>query len=576
MTKILKFIKPYRIAAYIALILMLIELSVELLQPLLIGKIIDEGILNNDMSVVLYWGGIMLVLSLIAFFSGITNSYYAAYVGQNLGFSIRKKLMKKVQSFSFTNFNTFPHASLITRMTNDVTQVQNIVFMGLRIMLRAPLLIIGSLILAVLVNWQLALIFLITIPIVVVFLVVVMTKGGKMFRSVQQKLDTVNNVMQESLIGLRLIKAYNRRTHEVEKFTNVSNNLREQTASALRLMEAAMPALLFIMNVCIIFILWIGREQLQATNIEVGEVVSIINYATRMTTAFSMFSFIIMAFSRARASSERIVEVLEAKIDLEDEEDGKSLEQLKGAVTFEHVSFRYPGMSSYVLKDISFHVRPGETVAILGSTGAGKSSILQLIPRLYDPTEGAVYVDGMNLKDIKMDDLRKRIGFTPQESILFSGTVEENLAWGKSDASLSEMKAAAKDAQIHETITDLKDGYETKLGQKGINLSGGQKQRLSVARALIRKPNILILDDSTSALDLQTESKVLDAIDEYKCTLFIVTQKLSTAKRADKIMLIDDGKIIEEGTHDQLMNTSALYREIAYSQSEQGAMDRVY
>lgn len=576
MTKILKFIKPYRIAAYIALILMLIELSVELLQPLLIGKIIDEGILNNDMSVVLYWGGMMLVLSLIAFFSGITNSYYAAYVGQNLGFSIRKKLMKKVQSFSFTNFNTFPHASLITRMTNDVTQVQNIVFMGLRIMLRAPLLIIGSLILAVLVNWQLALIFLITIPIVVVFLVVVMTKGGKMFRSVQQKLDTVNNVMQESLIGLRLIKAYNRRTHEVKKFTNVSNNLREQTASALRLMEAAMPALLFIMNVCIIFILWIGREQLQATNIEVGEVVSIINYATRMTTAFSMFSFIIMAFSRARASSERIVEVLEAKIDLEDEEDGKSLEQLKGAVTFEHVSFRYPGMSSYVLKDISFHVRPGETVAILGSTGAGKSSILQLIPRLYDPTEGAVYVDGMNLKDIKMDDLRKRIGFTPQESILFSGTVEENLAWGKSDASLSEMKAAAKDAQIHETITDLKDGYETKLGQKGINLSGGQKQRLSVARALIRKPNILILDDSTSALDLQTESKVLDAIDENKCTLFIVTQKLSTAKRADKIMLIDDGKIIEEGTHDQLMNTSALYREIAYSQSEQGAMDRVY
>lgn len=567
MGKIFSYLKPYKLAVAIALLLMLTELVVELMHPLLMAKIIDEGILTGDLDAVMKWGGIMVLFSFIAFAAGIINSFFAAHVSQSFGFDIRRGLFGKIQSFSFANFSLFPTSSLITRMTNDVTQIQNTVFMSLRIMLRAPLLVIGGVVMALIVNWQLALFLVIGVPVLFIFLVWVMKKGGALFKSVQEKLDGVNNVMRENLGGIRLIKAFLRKKHEMKRFDNASEELKDQTVSALRLMEITMPILLLIMNGSILAVLWFGSIGVTNGGAQVGEVVAIVNYATRITGALSIFSFIIMAFARAKASAHRLTDVLEEEIDLVDKADvDKEATFENGEIEFDQVSFHYPNTDVPVLEDISFRAEAGSTVAIMGATGAGKSSLFQLIPRLYDIDKGTIRVDGKDLTNLSLKSLRKKIGYVPQEALLFSGSVKDNIAWGKEDASLEEIIQVAKDAQIHETIDRLPNKYETVLGQKGVNLSGGQKQRLSIARALVRKPRILMLDDSTSALDLKTEAKLLTAIKNYQCTMFIVTQKVSTAMEADKILLIEDGRLLEEGSHEELLATSMLYQKIYQSQ----------
>ncbi|MEH6990866.1 ABC transporter ATP-binding protein [Cytobacillus firmus] len=570
MAKVLAFLKPYRIAVAIALSLMLMELAVELIQPLLMAKIIDEGILQNDLQEILKWGGIMLAASFAAFAAGVINSFYAAHVSQSFGFDVRKSLYDKVQSFSFANFNLFPASSLITRMTNDITQLQNTVFMSLRIMMRAPLLIIGGLIMAFVVDVKLALILSAVAPFLFLFLFWVMGKGGALFKAVQEKLDSVNSVMQENLTGIRLIKAFVRRNHEVKRFTRTNEDLRDGTVKALRLMEVTMPVLLFIMNLSILGVLWFGSIQVNAGDVKVGEVVAIVNYATRITAAFSIFSWIIMAFSRARASANRVTEVLDTEVDLTDRQeshDRKGLTVSRGEIHFKDVSFKYPGTSEKVLDGISFIIHPGETVAIMGATGSGKTSLFQLIPRLYDVTGGRVEIDGRDVRELKMENLRRKIGFVPQEALLFTGSVKENISWGKEDAAMEEITEAAVNAQIHETIMKLPQGYETRVGQKGVNLSGGQKQRLSIARALVRKPKILLLDDSTSALDMKTEAKLLSSLKQYTCTTMIITQKISTAMGADRILLLEDGVLLAEGDHETLLKTSGLYKRIFQSQS---------
>ncbi|MGN7401641.1 ABC transporter ATP-binding protein [Cytobacillus praedii] len=570
MLKVITYLKPYRIAVVIALILMLTELGVELVQPFFMAKIIDEGILVNNLSAVMKWGGIMVVFSIISFAAGVINSFYAAHVSQNFGFDVRKALFEKVQSFSFANFNQFPASSLITRMTNDITQIQNTVFMSLRIMLRAPLLIIGGLLMAFVVNVKLALILSAVIPFLFIFLIWVMNKGRVLFKNVQERLDSVNGVMRETLTGIRLIKAFIRRKYEVSRFAEANKELQDRTVTALRVMEVAMPVLLFIMNVSIIGVLWFGNLQLNTGEVKVGEVVAIVNYATRITAAFSIFSFIIMAFSRARASSARIVEVMETPVDLLDRKDTDSAFAVKeGKIEFKNVMFQYPGTETSAIDDISFTVQPGQTVAILGATGSGKTSLFQLIPRLYDVNSGQVLIDGMDVREMKMESLRKQIGFVPQEALLFSGSVKENIGWGKEAASMEDIIEAAKDAQIYDTIKKLPNQFETKLGQKGVNLSGGQKQRLSIARALVRQPKILLLDDSTSALDRRTEAKLLDALKAYPCTTLIITQKISTAMEADQILLLENGRLLAKGTHDSLLETSKLYNEIFSSQSRE-------
>ncbi|WP_226669937.1 ABC transporter ATP-binding protein [Metabacillus litoralis] len=569
MLKFRSYLTPYRVSVSIALILMLTELAVELALPLLMAKIIDEGILQEDLSLVMKWGGIMVGLSFLAFASGMINSFYAAHVSQSFGFDIRKDIFVKVQSFSFESLAKFPAASLVTRMTNDITQLQNTLFMGLRIMLRAPLLVLGSVVMSFFVNPVLASIFAIVIPLVIVFLIMIMKRGSKLFQIVQAKLDTVNDVLRENLIGMKLIKAYVRRNHEINRFSESTNSLKNATVTGLRMIEASMPILLFVMNIAILFILWNGQTQVMNGNAQVGEVVAIVNYGLRTTAALSMFSFIVMFLSRSRASSLRISEVLDTKekVEIEGTQNGFQ----RGEIVFEDVSFSYPDVDELVLKNVSFTITAGETVAVMGGTGSGKSSLFQLIPRLYEVDSGKIYIDHHDITSIDLAVLRNQIGYVPQEAVLFSGTVKENIEWGKSDASMGEIERAAKAAQIEETIQKLPDKYETRIGQKGVNLSGGQKQRLSIARALVRKPKLLLLDDSTSALDVKTEKSLLKALEGYSSTTLVITQKISTAQQVDRIFLLDDGELIAEGSHEELRKISPLYEKIFQSQMEEEA-----
>ncbi|MFD0050428.1 ABC transporter ATP-binding protein [Actinomycetes bacterium NPDC127524] len=567
MKKIFSFLRPYRIPMGFAVILMLVELGVELLQPLLMAKIIDEGILKKDLSVVMLWGMVIVGVSLFAFAGGIINSFTASHVSQSFGYDIRKQLFEKVQSFSFTNLTKFPTSSLITRMTNDVTVLQNTVFMSLRIMMRAPLIVIGGAIMALTVNVKLALVLVISIPILVLFISQVMKHAGRLFRTVQGKLDSVNSVMRENLTGMRLIKAFLRNDYEEDRFDKANDTLREKTSSSLRLIETTMPVLLMVMNISVLVILWIGSKHIQTGDIKVGVVVAIVNYATRITASFSVFSWLIMSLSRAKASVERVNEVFDTEVDLLDTAESRAGNDVNtGKIEFQSVFFSYPGSEESVLKNISFTAEAGETVAILGATGSGKTSLFQLIPRLFDVNQGTILLDNLDIKSFKLDHLRKQIGYVPQEALLFSGSIRENIAWGKEGATSEEILEAAKNAQIHESIMKLPNQYDTLLGQKGVNLSGGQKQRLSIARALVRRPKILLLDDSTSALDLKTEAKLLTALNQYTSTTLIITQKVSTAMAADSILLMQDGEMIAKGTHETLLSQNGLYQQIAASQ----------
>lgn len=567
MRTIFSYLKKYRIAVVIAILLMLMELMVELFQPFIISRIIDDGIGHNDLSIVLKWGGVLIVCSILAFIVGILSSFYAAHVSQSFGFDLRERLYEKVQAFSFANFNRFPESSLITRLTNDVMQLQNTVFMGLRIMLRAPLLVIGSIVMAFVVQPKLAMWLAAAIPVLAVFLFWVLKKGEGLFRSVQQQLDGVNGMMQQNLIGMRIIRVFVRMKHESKRFARSSEQLVDRTVSALRLTETTMPIVMLVMNASVIAVLWFGRIELDTSGATSGEVIAIVNYATRTTGALSIMSMIVVNFSRARASAQRVEDILLTDIDLKDTNESDASMKLKtGDVSFENVSFQYPDTDQTILKDISFQAKQGQTIAILGATGSGKTSLLQLIPRLYDVQSGTVLMDGYDNRQMKLEHLRKRIGYVPQEIMLFTGSVEQNIRWGKEDATFEEIIEAAKMAQIHETIMKLPEQYDTIVGQKGVNLSGGQKQRLTIARALVRKPVILLLDDSTSALDVGTEMALLQALKDMKCTTFLITQKISSTAEADQILLLDEGELIAQGTHNQLIRESSLYLKIYESQ----------
>ncbi len=576
MFRMLTYLKPYRLAISVALGLTFVELAVELLQPLLIAKVIDDGILQKDLTVVMKWGGIMVGISLLAFISGIINSFFASHTSQSFAFDVRKELFGKIQSFSFANLQKFNTATLITRMTNDVTQLQNTVFMSLRIAMRAPMLIIFGMVMALLVDVKLAMMLIVTTPFLILFLIFVMTKARRLFQSVQKKLDIVNGVMRENLSGMRLIKAFVRWGHETKRFVHANEDLKDRTITSLRLIELTMPVLLLLMNGSIIAILWFGSIDVSAGNVQVGEVVAVINYTTRITGALGVFSWIIMHFSRAKASSDRLVEVLDTEVDLvESNTNLITVQHANGSITFSHVDFRYPGTNALVLQDITFAIQPGETVAILGATGSGKTSLFQLIPRLYDAVPGSVRIDDIDVRDRKLDELRKQIGYVPQEALLFTGTIKDNIRWGKQDATMEEIIIAAKRAQIHETIEKLPLRYDTVIGQKGVNLSGGQKQRISIARALVRSPKILLLDDSTSALDLKTEAKLLSELKNYSCTTLIITSKIYTAMATDTILLMENGKLLASGSHEELLHSSPFYQKVYETQFGEGGQAHV-
>ena len=570
MKTVFRYALPYKWPMFIAIVLMLLELSVELIQPLLIGRIIDDGIMKEDLNTVLVWGSVMLALAFLALITGVVNSYFAAHAAQSFGYDLRQALFQRVQTFSLAAFLRFPTSSLITRLTSDVTLAQNALFMGLRIMARAPLMVIGSVIMAFVVSPKLAIFLLIGAPFLAVFLIIMARKGVRLFGLVQRRLDGVNQLVQENLQAVRLIKAYLRGVFETNRFSKAAGALKKDSVRAMRLMELILPVLLFIMNVSFMAVLWFGAGEVRNSGMPVGDVVAVVNYTMRMTSAFSMFSFLIVIFSRAKASSERMEELLVADDELEQLEIGDNRPRGAASVRFEHVSFRYPGTTEDVLKDVSFEVPAGGKLVIMGATGSGKSTMLQLLPRMFTVTEGAVWIDGKYIEEWPLDTLRNLIGYVPQQSMLFTGSIAENLSWGKPDATANEIEKAAKKAQIHSSIMHFSEGYETRVGQRGVNLSGGQKQRLSIARALIRKPSLLILDDSTSALDVKTESALWEALREEDTTMFIVTQKIQTAQIADAILLLSDGKIAGYGTHEELLETSSFYREIAESQQNGG------
>ncbi len=548
---------------------MLLELAVELMQPLVIAGIIDDGIVAGDRDVIIQLGILLMVLSLIAFASGVANSYFAAHVSQSFSFDLRRSVYGRIQSFSLAMFNKFPASGLITRLTSDVTLVQQILFMSLRIMLRAPLLVIGSMIMAFVVNPKLAIYLVIVFPVLLAFLYIMVKKGVIYFSFVQQRLDRVNRMVQENLQAVRLIKAYLRGKYEANRFSEVAGSLKTDTVKAFRIMEIILPILLFGMNLSLLAVLWFGAFEIRSGDAQIGELVAIVNYAMRMTGAFSMFSFIIMAFARSKASSERIEEILLADDVREKDAEGEEKLLRRGDIVFENVSFTYPGTSIPVLKNLSFHIKPNEKLAIMGATGSGKSSLLQLIPRFYDVSGGRVLIHGRDVREWSLSALRKSIGVVPQQSLLFTGTISDNLSWGKEQAHQEELSDAAVKAQIHDTVERFPKGYFTRVGQKGVNLSGGQKQRLSIARALVRKPSILILDDSTSALDVKTEAALWQELEQEKATMLVVTQKIRTAMRADHILLLEEGEISAYGTHEELLGESELYRKIALSQQEE-------
>ncbi|RUT30549.1 ABC transporter ATP-binding protein [Paenibacillus zeisoli] len=580
MGMVLSFLRKYRAASITALLMMLVELSVELMQPYLISKIIDNGIRVKDLSVVWLWGGVLLGSSVIAFIAGISSSFFASHASQSFAFDLRDKLYDKVQSFTYSVFSRFESSSLITRLTGDVTQLQDMIFMSLRFATRVPLVVFGSILMALIVDVKLGLLLVLTIPFLIVFVVWMMKIATSNFGRVQRRLDKVNEVIQENLTGIRLIRVFVRVGHEIERFAKFSLALMKETVRSLRLMESTVPYILLLVNCAIIAVLWFGRIDIAAGDATVGQVVAVANYSLRIIGALSALSWILMNYSRAIASAGRIQEVMNTEDHAEDplpdsvNAAGKSselVEPIRGQVEFRNVGFRYPGSDITVLDGINFKVEAGQRVAILGATGSGKSSLIQLIPRLHEPTQGEIHIDGVDTRDISHSRLRASIGYVPQEVMLFTGSIRDNIAWGQENASYRQIETAARQAQIHETIDQLPEGYDTKLGQRGVNLSGGQKQRLSIARALVRQPSILILDDSTSALDVATEAALLEELRDLSCTTFLITQKISSTRSADLILLLDEGRLAASGKHEDLMQTSLLYRQIFESQYGEGS-----
>lgn len=566
MKTVFAYAKPYKWFAGIAIALMLFELFVELIQPLIMAKIIDEGVMVKDVSTIYEWALILLVLTIVTFIAGVVNSYFSAHVAQSFAFDLRSALFAKIQSFTMATYIKYPTSALITRLTNDVGNVQQVLFMLLRIMLRAPLAIIGSFIMAFYVNAKLAAILLISAPLLAIFLFVMVTKGIQLFSKVQKSLDGVNRKLQENLQAIRLVKAYMRGEYETKRFAEIASNLKIDSMKAMRTMEYIQPILLFVMNVSMLGIIWFGASFVGTGDMKLGEAVAVINYTMRITMIFSMFVFIIILFARAKASAERMEEVLVVNEGVE--YSGDNTHVINGDIGFHNVSFRYSETTPYVLQDVSFTVKAGEKLAILGATGSGKSTLLQLLLRFYEPTKGKITLANQDIATLDITALRQMIGYVPQQSILFSGSIEENILWGQEYASTDQAVAAAKQAQIHESITAFDDGYATVVGQKGVNLSGGQKQRLSIARALVRQAPILILDDSTSALDVKTEQALWQALEAQRATMFVVTQKIQTAKGADKIAVLEEGRLVALGTHDTLLQTNELYQQIAASQQE--------
>jgi ATP-binding cassette subfamily B protein len=572
--KLLHFVKPYWRRSLVSLVFLILVTGIDLTIPRLIQRIIDQGINGDNMRVVIMTTMIMLVISLLQTLFALANNLFSVQVGESVARDLREALFLKIQSFSFGNLDHINTGQLMVRLSSDTTAFQRMVQVSLRIGTRAPLLMIGSLVLMFVTDGHLALMILpvlIATSFVIVFFV---SRMGPLFMTVQKKLDRLNMVLQENIAGVRLVKAFVRADHEAGRFAEANEDYTDRNIRVMRFMATLSPAMSILVNIGIVIVIWAGGIQSAAGGVSVGKIVAFINYL--QTTMGPLGIMVLMAnvVAAATASSERINEVLETIPEVQDPLHARELPDGRGIrVAFEGVDFHYNGTNDgVVLNGVDLVAEPGQTVAILGATGAGKSSIVNLVPRFYDVAGGKVTWNGVDVRELKQNDLLSEVGVVPQETILFSGTVRDNIRYGKPEATEEEVMTAAKAAQAHDFIMNLPNGYETRIEERGVNLSGGQKQRIAIARALLLRPRILILDDSTSSVDVETETKIQDAMKEWldDSTSFVVAQRISTVLNADKIVVVDEGKIVAQGTHAQLMQISPVYQEIYASQLGEG------
>jgi ATP-binding cassette subfamily B protein len=568
-----KYVKPYLPAFIIGPILMIVEVIGEVVMPLLLSRIIDYGISGGrGISYIITMGITMVITALCMMAGGVGGAYFAIKASSGFANDLRKDLFNQIQKFSFTNIDQYNTGSLITRLTNDITQVQNMLQMMLRLALRAPGMFIGALIMAFVLNPKLALVILCVIPLLSIAIYLIMKVAFPRFTIMQKKLDVLNTTTQENLTNIRVVKSFVREHFEEDKFRKANMDLKESTINALKVVIFTIPVMTLAMNITTLAVVWFGGKQIIVGSMTPGVLTAFINYVIQILISLMMVSFIILHSSRALASAKRINEVLCTNIDLTDEKAlQKDITVQCGKIEFRNVYFKYyKNNEKWVLENINLVVNPGETVGIIGSTGSGKSSLVQLIPRLYDVDRGEVLVDDVNVKDYALKNLRNGVGIVLQKNVLFSGTIKENLKWGDEYANDDEIYQCAESAQAHGFISSFQEGYETELEQGGVNVSGGQKQRLCIARALLKKPKILILDDSTSAVDTATEAKIRESFNNELggTTKIIIAQRISSVINADKIIVLDDGKITGIGTHTELMLNCEAYSEIYYSQMD--------
>ena len=565
-----KYITPYLGAFLMGPLMMLTEVAGEVALPKLMSLIINNGVAGRDTGYILKTGLLMAAVVVCMAVGGILGSYFAAKASINFTTDLRRDVFKKVQQFSFANIDSFSTGSLVTRLTNDIQQVQNVLTMGLKMALRAPGMFVGALFMAFMMNGRLAAILLVVIPILSLAIGLILKTAFPRFEAMQKKLDRLNSGIQESLTNVRVVKSFVREDFEIGKFSGLNQDLRDSGMRALKIVIATMPVMMFAMNVTTLAVVWYGGNLIIGGSMPVGDLTAFTTYIVQILMSLMMLSMVFLQSSRARASLKRITEVLDTVVDLNDDQAArKELRVEKGSVEFKDVSFGYGKGGDRVLEHISFKAEPGQTIGILGATGSGKTSLVQLIPRLYDVTEGAVLVDGVDVRDYSLKNLRNGVGMVLQKNVLFSGTIEENLRWGDEDASREELVKAAVNAQADGFVTAFKNGYHTEIGQGGAGVSGGQKQRLCIARALLKKPKILILDDSTSAVDTATEAAIRESFkNELKdTTRIIIAQRISSVQDADRILVLDDGKIIGSGTHEELLRTCRAYEEIYVTQT---------
>jgi ATP-binding cassette subfamily B protein len=575
--KLWSYIGNYKSLIILSPIFVMFDVVCELSMPFLMGKIVDKGIPALNLQYILRIGIFMIGLALVAMLFGSLNHRLAAVVSQGYAANVRQALFDRVQSFSFSNIDTFSTASLVTRLTNDVLQLQNTLLMSMRILTRAPLMLVCALVFAIAINARLAIILFIAIPLLVAGIWLIVGQAERFFTAVQAKIDAVNGTVEENLIGIRVVKAFVREPHEKTKFKKSSDELSDTAIRAGNLVITIMPMMLLILNGATIAVIWFGGRMVKSQQLGTGELVGFISYVMLILQSILMISTVLMMIARARASAERIIEVLDTIPSIADKEpalatDAEEPTIQRGAIEFRDVNFKYAATNKgeNVLSDINLTIQPGEFVALVGGTGSGKSTLVSLIPRLYDVSDGQVLVDDVDVRDYKLVTLRSAIGVVLQQNVLFSGTIRENLMWGNAAATQQEIEEAARNAQAHDFIMSFPNGYDTDLGQGGVNVSGGQKQRLCIARALLKKPRILIMDDSTSAVDSATEAKIRTSFRENlkDTTILIIAQRISSVQEADKIIVIDDGRIVGIGTHAELLATNPAYQAICASQME--------